>query len=424
MVPLLAGATLALGAVLSWPGPHIVGGTPPAVQPGSRDVKSLIRSNQAFAFDFLRASIAADPGRANVAFSPHSIATAIAMAHAGARDATRRQIADAMRFPLPSPELDAALADLAASLAPGQPSAFDRQRQLSPFQLTVANRFWADGQLEVLPEFREALRRHYGADLAALNFSDAPAAADTINRWVHEQTKGRIARITSPAGITPRGAIITNAVYFKGAWSEQFAVAATHDGAFNLGAGRTATVKMMRRTAFYPYAKTDLGQVLRLDFVGGAEMLIILPAEDRTDKAIGSLTPELLEQTVAKLAYNEVRLSLPRISVSSLESVKQILGAMGIRAAFTDAADFSGISSSTALMIGDVKHAVDIRVDENGAEAAAATAVEMRPTSAPPVAEPAEMRVDRPFLLIIRHGNGQILFVAAVGDPRGTPAGQ
>jgi len=206
--------------------------------------------------------------------------------------------------------------------------------------------------------------------------------------------------------------VLTNAIYFNAAWEVPFEENLTADGPFTLLDGEEVTVPMMRQTESLPYAEGDGYQAVELAYDGGAE-------EGGFEAFEGSLDAALLAEIEAGLARQHVELSMPRFEFDSEFSLSQALAALGMEAALTEAADFSGMTGAPDLYISEVVHKAFVSVDEEGTEAAAATgvvSVVMNLTSAP--AEVVRMTVDRPFIFLIRDlESGALLFLGRVADP-------
>lgn len=380
------------------------------------DMTELVRGNTAFAFDLYRALREKEEG--NFFYSPFSISIALAMAWAGARGKTERQMAETLHFTLPPDRLHAAFNALDLELARRGQGAKGKDEKR--FRLHIFNALWGQKGYRFLPEFLETLARHYDAGLRLLDFaSDPEGARKTINDWVSEQTEGRIRDLIPPGAIdTLTRLVLTNAIYFNAAWANPFDPAETRDGAFHLLDGSQVTVPMMRQTAGYRYAAGDGFQAVELPYDGRElAMVILLPDADRFEEFERSLDAGRLEEILSGLADQEVTLTMPRFRVESDFSLKDTLTAMGMPVAFEPGrADFSGMNGRRDLYISAVLHKAFVAVDENGTEAAAATAVIFKEAGAP--MQPVEVTVDHPFIFLIRDlQTGAILFIGRVVNP-------
>jgi len=240
----------------------------------------------------------------------------------------------------------------------------------------------------------------------------------TINEWVSEQTEGRIKDLIPPGAIDAlTRLVLTNAIYFNAAWSRPFEEERTEDAPFYRLDGSQVTVPMMRQVESFGYATGEGYQAVELPYDGHElSMVILVPKEGEFETFEAALDVQRLEAILQDLRYTQVALSMPKFEIESSFSLVDALAAMGMPVAFSDEADFSGMTGSRDLTISDVVHKAFVSVDEAGTEAAAATAVIMKLTSAP--MEPVEMRIDRPFLFAIRDlQTGALLFVGRVVDP-------
>jgi serpin B len=380
------------------------------------DVAGLVTGCSAFAFDLyhvLRETAA------NLFFSPYSISVALAMAYAGARGETQEQMAAALHFLLGQDRLHPTLNRLDLELARrcGGAQGDDEKG----FRLSVANALWAQEGYAFLPSFLDLLAENYGAGLRWLDFMGAPEEPRaTINAWVRDQTEGRIENLV-PEGVIDAltRLVLTNAIYFRGAWAKPFEAHLTGDGAFYLNAEGEVTVPMMTQTESFAYAAGQGYQVVELPYDGRAfSMVILLPEAGKLDALESTFDVTRLAAIVRDMAHRRVALTMPRLEFESGFSLAGTLAEMGMPLAFSQDADFSGMTRGRDLLISDVIHRAYVSVDELGTEAAAATATIMVPTMAMP--EPAvEFKVDRPFVFFIRDiKTGIVLFLGRVADPR------
>jgi serpin B len=290
--------------------------------------------------------------------------------------------------------------------------------------LRIANALWLKKQYPFDPAFVNLVRDQYQAEANAVDFSDAATARKLINDWVAKKTSGKIVDLI-PEGVPDpiTRLIVTNAVYFNGQWSDQFNKSATADSPFHVSMDKTTTVPMMRQTAHFGYAETPQLQAIALPYARhDASMLILLPKSGDGLSALESdLSARSLDDLTRSLKYPRIDLSLPRFKIEQSMRLPEALRALGMKLAFDpDHADFSGMCSVEPLFVGDVLHKAFVRVDEEGTEAAAATAVVMRAGSVMREDQPLRIVVDHPFLLMIRHEKtGEILFMGRVRNPVG-----
>ena len=382
------------------------------------DLDTLVAGNNAFAFD-MYAQVRDTDG--NLFYSPYSISIALAMTYAGARGDTDQQMADALQFALGQDGLPPAFNALDLELAGRSDEATDQGGD--PFQLNIVNRIWGQVDLTFRDEFLDVLAEHYGASLSLMDFANNPEPARIeINDWVAAQTADRIKDLIPQGAInTLTRLVLTNAIYFKAAWLEPFEEANTTDQPFHLLSGDSVTAETMRQDTEYGYAAGDGYQVIELPYDGSAlSMVILLPDSGRFDEFEGTLDATGWDAMLDEVVYGDVDLSLPKFTFESSLSLAEVLAELGMPIAFDpDDADFSGMTDEAQLFISDVIHKAFVAVDEEGTEAAAATAVTLGATSAP--SEPVVVNVDRPFVFLIRDiPTGSILFIGRVVDPSGS----
>jgi serpin B len=378
------------------------------------DVKAVAKGNNEFATD-LYARLRSDQPT-NLFFSPYSISTALAMTSAGANGQTEAQMAKVLHFAVPEAKLDPAFRTLRKLLVSSD--------KTSGIQLRVANRLWGQEGFHFLPGFLQVTKADYGADLGLLDFKQPEAARKTINSWIEQQTDNKIEDLLAPGVLsTDTRLVLTNAIYFKGQWTNEFEKRATTDAPFHTSASQQITVPMMHQTHLLHYGATDKMQVLSLPYgqSGSLSMLVLLPKKtEGLSDLEKTLTGENLEKWSAGLRPRRVNVFLPKFKLTSEFSLGDVLGSMGMALAFSDMADFSRMSTQEQLFISAVIHKAFVDVNEEGTEAAAATGIEMRPTAIRLTEEPVEFRADHPFVFLIRDNRTQsILFLGRIVNPKG-----
>lgn len=390
-----------------------------------QDIPALVDGNTAFAFDLYHA-VAGQGG--NLIFSPYSVSLALAMTYAGAAGDTAQQMADTLHFTLPPDQFHPAFQALDASLpriVPGEPEGDDEKNPDQSFRLNIANALWGQEGYAFLPTFLDVVNVNYGAGLQTVDFvADTEGARQTINGWVSDQTEERIQDLIPAGALGPDSRLVlTNAIYFNAAWLSQFSEGMTTDGSFTLLDGSTVEVPMMNQVERFGYMEGDGYQAISLDYEGSQmAMLIVLPDAGQFEAVEASMDAATFQAVAGVLGIGRQRISLfvPRWEYESEFSLAEVLATMGMPLAFSDAADFSGMTGARDLKISDVIHKAFVQVDEEGTEAAAATAVIMEVTAAMPEEPPLEVRVDRPFMYFIYdYASGSILFMGRVLTPAG-----
>jgi serpin B len=430
VAPALAVATV-LAAAPAWPQ------RPLERAPSSKaDVAKVVEGNSDFAFE-LYAKLKA--GEGNLIFSPYSISTALAMTYAGARGDTAGQMHRVLHLPSdkgaehlappkgggPAPwreirtpwkqqRIHAAMARLVDDLN-ARGGGGDEE---SAYELVVANRLWGQTGYRFLAPFLKLNRSYYGAGLEQVDFARATERArKTINEWVEKQTREKIRELLKPGVLTPLSTLVlTNAIYFKGNWASEFKKERTHDAPFHVAPRKTVKVPMMCQTAKFGCTETRDVQVLEMPYVGDdLSMVVVLPRKaDGLGEVEASLGRGSLTTWVSRLRKRKVAVYLPRFKVEFGLDLARELKTMGMPKAFGGGADFSGMDGTRSLFIAAVIHKAYVEVNEEGTEAAAATAVVMtRNGSRTPV-----FRADRPFVFLIRdRATGSVLFIGRVTDP-------
>ncbi|HYT10437.1 MAG TPA: serpin family protein [Mycobacteriales bacterium] len=344
------------------------------------------------------------------AWSPYSVASALGLTAAGARGPTRDELVAALA---PDRDLDR----LARALGAG--AALSREPEGA--QLAVANTLWADLTLPLSPSYLEIVKSWPGGAARGADFrGDPDAARREVNADVEHGTHGLIRDLIEPGLVTrDTAAVIVNALWLRASWTSPFDEGGTRPRPFRTPTGEV-DVPTMRTTRRLPYAARDGWQVVSVPAGEGVVADVLLPDGDLAD-AEPRLDPRGLDALLAAAEPREVALELPRFLVEGQASLKEPLADMGVRTLFTPDADLSGVTDGAERLAVDAAvHKAVLTVDESGLEGAAATAVMMtRLASVSPPPRPVRVRVDHPFLVLVRHrGSGALYFLARVTDPR------
>ena len=357
---------------------------------------ALTASSSDFAFKFYDQ---VRGGGDNFFFSPASIEAALSMTREGADGETLRQMCLLL------------------------PKSFAFPDAGNSITLNSANALWIEQSFPVHGHFKLTLEEKYGAEIRAADFIGQPDVERlAVNRWVEEKTNDRIKDLLASGSVTAMTRLIlVNAIYFKSDWLSAFDKALTDDAPFYLLNGGFRNVPMMSmRPAKFNYMQNETFQLLELPYKGNeVSMLAVLPKRsDDLSKVEDGLSVSALNGWIQSMRRTEVAVSFPKFKVETeLASLKKTLVEMGLSDAFDPTtADFSNISDVT-LFLSDVVHKAFVQVDEEGTEAAAATAVVWRTMAA--LNPPEQFRADRPFLFFIRHNaTGTILFMGRVTNPQ------
>jgi len=375
---------------------------------------SAVDANNKFAFDLYN-QYKDDPeykGK-NIFYSPYSISTALAMTYEGARGKTADEMQRVFYFQTDAKVRRPAFAKIYTDL----------NKEDKPYRLSTANALWAEKTYNFLDDYKNTILTYYGGKTTNLDFVNSPEPSRlTINNWVEDQTNDKIKDLI-PAGAIDSltRMVLTNAIYFKADWQLPFKKEATYDQNFTLSDNSKASVKMMHQTDYFNYAEDSNVQILEMPYKGNdLSMLVLLPKSNNIQDAEESLSK--LDELKNNLNENPVKveLSLPKFKFETEYMMADTLKKMGMPTAFDPkVADFSGMDGTKNLYISAVIHKAFVAVDENGTEAAAATAVIMSKTTGITISDPPKIfNADHPFIFVIQDKNsGEILFMGKVENP-------
>jgi len=370
--------------------------------------RSTVEGNTAFATN-LYGRLAEQPG--NLCFSPYGISSVLAMAYAGARGQTEREIARTLQFNVGQGELHSAFRVLSATI---------RSAQRQAIKVDLANTLWCQTNQPLEDTYGRLIRAEYGAAPCFADFRDVSASAAEINTWFGERTNGRIKNLVNPGQIDPDTRLmLCSAVYFKGKWAVQFDRKATTPALFFVRPEQTVTVPMMRLSSKFKTAQAADLALLELPYTGKAlSMILLLPSDygglPGLERRFTLDNLQAWLQTLEHEKEQKIGILLPRLKISQSFELSRTLEAMGMPSLFdkTDC-DLSGMTARNDLFVSSVAHQATIEVNEEGTEAAAATAVHVRTKS-----QLSTFRADHPFLYLIKENRtGSILFLGRVVDP-------
>ncbi|XP_052666206.1 heterochromatin-associated protein MENT-like [Harpia harpyja] len=381
-----------------------------------RTMDSLCAANTTFALDLLRKLCENKSGR-NLFFSPFSISSALSMILLGSKGNTEAQIAKVLSL------------NKAKDAHNGYQSLLTEINDPNTkYILKTANRLYGEKTFEFLSSFIELSQKFYHAGLEQTDFIQAwEDSRKQINGWVEERTEGKIQNLLAEGILNSlTRLVLVNAIYFKGSWEKQFNKERTAEMPFQINEKETKPVQMMFKKDRFnmTYIGDFQTKILELPYVGNElSMIILLPdaiqdgstglesleRELTYEKLIDWINPEMMDCT-------EVRVSLPRFKLEEDYDLKPLLSSMGMPDAFDlGKADFSGISAGNELVLSEVVHKSFVEVNEEGTEAAAATAGVMMLRCAMIVPE---FTADHPFLFFIRHNKtSSILFCGRFCSP-------
>jgi serpin B len=365
------------------------------------DMQSIVRGNSAFAWN-LYAQLRKEEG--NLFFSPYSISMALAMTYAGARGQTAEQMAGTLHFPGQQAEFHPAVAELAAHI--------EQLGQIDDIKLHIANSLWPDSTLQPLDSFLHITDTYYHARPFPVDFfNETEPSRQKINEWVADNTMQKIQELLQQGDITPDTVLVlVNAIYFKGNWFAPFKEEQTQEAAFASPDGEVM-VPMMQQRGDFDYAEDEGLQVMAFPYAGKSlYMLVFLPQQtDDLGRLESSLNSEFVARWFRNLESKKVMVAFPKFSIRSHFSLLGTLKALGMR----NLSDFSGMALPPPFL-SKVIHEAYVDVNEQGTEAAAATAVVMNRS----LPRYVDFTADHPFVFCILDASSEsVLFVGRVMDP-------
>ena len=376
-------------------------------------LKTVLKGNSDFGFNLYQQLKGKE---SNIFFSPYSISTALAMTYAGARGQTEKEMAQVLQFSLERKSLHPSFSRLQSGLNAIQKRGF--------VNLSIANSLWAQEGYKFLDSFFDINKKYYGAGLNFVDFANqTEAARKTINAWVEDKTQQKIKELLKkdPPVITrDTTLVLCNAIYFKGDWLSQFDKKGTVDDDFHISPVKTIKVPMMSQKSKFSFKDFGAFSAVELPYEGDdLAMIILLP---HTIDGMEELELKLTNANVMKWLNDisntkkqEIVVRMPKFKTTCEFELKDVLSEMGMPNAFSSlSADFSGMTGRKDLYINKVIHKAFVDVNEEGTEAAAATAVIMERKGGKVLM----FKADHPFLFLIRDNkNGNILFIGRIVDP-------
>jgi serpin B len=341
------------------------------------------------------------------------------MAGAGAKGPTAAQIDHVLGASSPAgasanaAALRRAMRAAASSGASGAPT----------FEL--ANALWIQRGVTLQTPFLTALTDTFGAPPQDTNFSGAPESArQAINAWVSQHTARLIENLLPQGSVSAATVfVLANAIYLKANWATPFETRLTHAAPFTTSTGGRVSVPFMSaERAAYPYTSASDYQAVDLPYRSSSlSLLAILPTGESLTRLEPTLNAGALASLVAALRVRRVNLLMPKLHLHTQTSLNGPLETLGMTDAFGSSANFSGITTKVPLQISLVEHAADLKIDEQGTVAAAATGIVGPTAIALPPGPPVTLNLDHPYLLLLRDdASGAIVFVARVADPNAT----
>lgn len=377
------------------------------------DLQKIANSHSSFGFSLLNKLISGDQTE-NIVISPTSLSLALSMVYEGANGQTRTNMAKVLNLQnLSDSDVNNFLLNLDDYLTSD-----------SNTTVRIANSLWQSVSTPLITNYVSLISKYYKADNFNVDFTNGAKVADQANSWVNDKTNGKITSIVNPDSFNKYTlALIINAVYFKGRWTNEFDKSSTQTDTFYSADGTKEQVNMMAQDYFFDYYETNSFQAVRLPYgEGDYRMDIFLPKTSLADFA-KSLSAANWKAWLKNLEptnqLNQVNLKLPsfKLDYEAGENLKTALTTMGMGDSFTKDADFSRMvqKSSTPYYIDKIIHKATITVDEEGSEAAAATAILPASGGGSPPDHIYTMTVNKPFLFVIENrSTGEILFLGYI----------
>ena len=346
---------------------------------GQQDVPPAEGSKTGFALSFFKQVNKASKGSENIVVSPYSAGAALSMLMEGAQGQTKVELDNALNG-----------------------CVFSNQKLESGDSVEVnsANSVWIDSDFSVRNHYVNVLQKDYDALVETLRFSD-PATVRAINNWCSEHTDGKIDEIIDR--LTPGDVmVLLNALYFNAPWEDKFDSSLTGEADF-YGVTGTNRVDMMYRKGRYNYAEYQGCQMIELPYLGSSySMFVVLPPEGmKIDSFLPYVNENVYEEAMKMLAPVEVKFRMPKVKMETEMLLNDVLMNMGVKTAFTGAADFKGIAETGSLAVSQVKQKCYVDITETGTEAAAVTSIQVRLTSVRPEFDVKTMTVNRPYVFFI-----------------------
>ena len=374
--------------------------------------EQIAAQNNAFAFDLYRQI--SDVKKGNLFISPFSISTALSMTYAGAAGGTAKEMQDALHFGGQDKAFHTSYGNYLQTL--------DNNAE-GRIKLRIANRLWLEKTYPLSTAFIDLNKEAYDAPVEFMNFIEKPdSERQKINSWVANKTENKILDLIPGGAInTDTRLVLTNAIYFKGDWKYQFKEKKTKDRTFYMTETSKKKTPFMNMEGAFDFFENKQFKMIRLPYKGDKHsMVVVLPNHHGELREVEQSFSASDFDKVFRSYQPDVILSFPKFEMTLPLSLSSNLKALGMKSAFTDSGDFSGMTERNDLYISDVIHKAFIEVNEEGTEAAAATAVIMQIESVGPhePPKPKEFIADHPFLFyIIDDETKAILFMGRMTEP-------
>uniref|UniRef100_A0A8C2AMV3 Serpin domain-containing protein n=1 Tax=Cyprinus carpio TaxID=7962 RepID=A0A8C2AMV3_CYPCA len=362
--------------------------------------------NADFAFSlYKKLALHPDAQGKNIFFSPVGISMALSMLAVGAKGSTLSQIYSSLGYSgLKAQQVNEGYEHLIHMLGHSQDS----------MQLEAGAGVAIREGFKVVDQFLKDVQHYYNSEAFSVDFSKPEIAAEEINKFIAKKTNDKITDMVKDLD-SDMVMMLINYMYFRGKWDKPFEAQLTHKAEFKVDKDTTVQVDMMKRTGRYDIYQDPVNQttVMMVPYKGNTSMMIVLPDEGKMKDVEESICRHHLKNWHDKLFRSSVDLFMPKFSISATSKLNDILTEMGVTDAFSDTADFSGMTEELKVKVSQVVHKAVLSVDEKGTEAAAATTIEIMPMSLP-----GTVMLNRPFLvLIVEDSTKSILFMGKITNP-------
>ncbi|XP_008956495.2 corticosteroid-binding globulin [Pan paniscus] len=368
--------------------------------------RGLASANVDFAFSLYKHLVALSPKK-NIFISPVSISMALAMLSLGTCGHTRAQLLQGLGFNLTErseTEIHQGFQHLHQLFAKSDTS----------LEMTMGNALFLDGSLELLQSFSADIKHYYESEVLATNFQDWATASRQINSYVKSKTQGKIADLLSGLD-SPAILVLVNYIFFKGTWTQPFDLASTREENFYVDETTVVKVPMMLQSSTISYLHdSELPcQLVQMNYVGNGTVFFILPDKGKMNTVIAALSRDTINRWSAGLTSSQVDLYIPKVTISGVYDLGDVLEEMGIADLFTNQANFSRITQDAQLKSSKVVHKAVLQLNEEGVDTAGSTGVTLNLTSKPII-----LRFNQPFIIMIfDHFTWSSLFLARVMNP-------
>jgi len=378
--------------------------------PEAQQVINIADSNNVFAFKLYN-EVRRSEDNENLFFSPFSISTALAMTYAGAKNETEKQMSHTLHFSLDQNTFHKNYKNYLEKIGS------DTGKDLV---MGIANSLWIANSLKLLPSFSGIVNTDYKSAAKNVDFSNTEQTRQEINSWVEQKTNNKIKGLIKPRILdADTKLVLVNAIYFNGKWKTPFPKDSTKNEKFHKTYSGNVKVNFMHNTAHYKYYHDDTLKAIDIPYADGKISMIVLLPQDRDDidTIENKLNYRYYSKIVSSMSQQKIVLALPKFKTTAEFELADELSNMGMPIAFSSSANFKGMSDES-LCISHVIHKAFIDVTEEGTEAAAATAVNMKMLMVMRAPVSISFIANHPFIFVIRdNATGSILFMGKIMDP-------